>query len=136
MNKAHAVAFALLSIALSPVATTAAAPAATPAAAGAATQTCAGGPASATIAAPWYPVVPKIVEEQGFGAPYGSADVVIVLDEHSKVTQALIVSSTRNAMLDRAALTAARETKYALGPASCTSGTTAFIIRVNFDPAR
>lgn len=136
MNKAHAVAVALLSLGLSPVATTAEALASTPAATGAATQTCAGGPASATIVTPWYPVVPRIVEEQGFGAPYGSADVVVVLDEHSKVTQALIVSSTRNSMLDRAALTAARETKYALGPTSCTSGTTAFIIRVSFDPTR
>ena len=137
MNTAHSVVVALGSlVALSPIAASAATLAVRPTALGVSTQACARGPASATIVAPWYPVVPKIVEGQHVDAPYGSADVVIVLDERGDVTTASILSSTRNPMLDRAAVVAARRTKYALAPTGCTSGATPFIVQVDFDPAR
>jgi TonB family protein len=90
--------------------------------------------AAARITEPWYPVIPRIVQERNVvGNPYGAATVAIDLDSFGTVRATRIVASSGTQLLDREALVAARLSKYAPELSQCSPRSGSYLVTVDFD---
>jgi TonB family protein len=87
----------------------------------------------ATVKSAVMPDFPESVREEGFGG-VAVSEVYVALDPTGKLADAWTFSSSGYPALDRAALVAARRSKYAAPISYCRSVGGTYIFRADFEP--
>jgi TonB family protein len=78
--------------------------------------------------------VPSFIRQRNIlGEPYGWADVALVLDSNGAVQSVRVLTSSGSSMLDQAALTSGRLSRYSAERSACVAHGGTYALHVDFD---